>query len=66
MFGDETCIASGNKFISFLNEVELVVCNGRKLVLEPGWTRVRPSLDQKSVIEGVRRGECRFHLYWCV
>ena len=28
--------------ISFLNEVELVACNGRKLVTEPEWTRVRP------------------------
>ena len=51
MFGEETCNASGNKFISFLNEVELVVCNGRQLVLEPEWTRVRPSLDQKLVID---------------
>ena len=51
MFGEETCNASGNKFISFLNEVELVVCNGRQLVLEPEWTRVRPSLDQRSVID---------------
>ena len=51
MFGEETCNASGNKFISFLNEVELVVCNGRQLVLEPEWTRVRPSLHQKSVID---------------
>ena len=29
------------RLISFLNEVELVVCNGRSLVLEPKWTRVR-------------------------
>ena len=43
MFGEETCNASGNKLISFLNEVELIVCNGRKLVIEPEWTRVRPS-----------------------
>ena len=26
--------------ISFLNEVEMVVCNGRKFMLEPEWTRV--------------------------
>ena len=26
--------------IAFLNEVELVVCNGRKLVTEHEWTRV--------------------------
>ena len=51
MFGEEICNASCNKFISFLNEVELVVCNGRQLLLEPEWTRVRPSLDQKSVID---------------
>ena len=31
--------------------MELVVCNGRQLVLEPEWTRVRPSLGQKSVID---------------
>ena len=43
MLGEETCNASGNKFISLLNEVELV--SGRQLVLEPEWTRVRPSRD---------------------
>ena len=36
--------------ISSSHEVELVACNGRLLVSEPEWTRVRPSLDQKSVI----------------
>ena len=51
MFGEETFNASGKKLISFLNEVELVVCNGRKLVIEPEWTRVRPSLKQKSIID---------------
>ena len=51
MFGEETCNASGNRLISFLNEVELVICNGRKLVSEPEWTRVRPSLQQESVID---------------
>ena len=51
MFGEETCNASGNKLVSFLNEVELVICNDRQLVLEPEWTRVSPSLDQKSVID---------------
>ena len=51
MFGEETCNASGNKLISFLNEVKLVVCNGRKLAIEPEWTRVRPSLKQKSIID---------------
>ena len=50
-FGEDTCNASGNKLISLLHEVELVACNGRQLVLEPEWTRVRPSLDQKSVID---------------
>ena len=39
--------------ISLLNEVELVICNGRQLVSEPEWTRVRPSLNQKSVIDYV-------------
>ena len=51
MFGEETCNAGGNKLISFLNEVKLVVCNSRKLVIEPEWTRVRPSLKQKSIID---------------
>ena len=31
--------------------MELVICNGRQLVLEPEWTRVRSSLDQRSVID---------------
>ena len=50
-FGEDTCNRSGNKLISFLNELELVICNGRRCVSEPEWTRVRPSLDQKSVID---------------
>ena len=41
MFGEDTCNSSGNRLISFLNEVELVVCNGRTFVSEPEWTRVR-------------------------
>ena len=49
MFGEDTCSASGNRLISFLNEVELVECNSRKFVTEPEWTRVRPSLKQKSI-----------------
>ena len=35
MFGENTCNASGNRLLSFLNEVELMICNGRKLVSEP-------------------------------
>ena len=35
--------------MSFLNQVELVVCNGTIFVSEPEWTRVRPSL-RKSII----------------
>ena len=36
MFGEDTCNASGNRLISFLNEVELVVCNGKSMVLGHG------------------------------
>ena len=43
-FGEDTC---GNRLISFLNEVES--CNDRKLVAEPEWTRVRPSMNHKSI-----------------
>ena len=28
-----------------------MICNGRKLVSEPEWARVRPSLKQKSIID---------------
>ena len=35
MFGENRCNASGNRLLSFLNEVELMICNGRKLVSEP-------------------------------
>ena len=51
MFGENTCNASGNRLLSFLNEVKLMICNGRKLVSEPEWTRIRPSLKQKSIID---------------
>ena len=29
IFGEDTCNRSGNKLISFLNELELVICNGK-------------------------------------
>ena len=51
MFGEDMRNASGNRLLSFLNKVELIICNGRKLVSEPEWTRVRPSLKQKSIID---------------
>ena len=51
MFGEDFCNGNGNRLISLLNEVELVICNGRQLVSEPEWTSVRPSLNQKSVID---------------
>ena len=51
MFGEDMRNASGNRLLSFLNEVELMICNGRKLVFEPEWTRIRPSLKQKSIID---------------
>ena len=44
MFGENTCNVSGNRLLSFLNEVELMIFNGRKLVSEPEWTRVRSRL----------------------
>ena len=50
MFGEDMRNARGNKLLSFLNEVEVMICNGRKFVSEPEWTRVRPSLKQKSII----------------
>ena len=31
--------------------LNMVVCNGKKFRLEPEWTRVRPSLKQKSIID---------------
>ena len=53
MFGEESCNTTGNRLISFLNEVELVICNGRSFVSEPEWTRARLSLHQMSVIDYV-------------
>ena len=47
MFGEDSGNASGNKLLSFFNEVELIFCNGRKIVFEPECTRVRPRLKQK-------------------
>ena len=51
MFGKNTCNFSGNRLLSFLNEVELMICNGRKLGSEPEWISIRPSLKQKSIID---------------
>ena len=68
MFGEDTCNASGNRLVSFLSEVEMV---GRKFMLEPEWTRVRPSLKQNSNIDysrpsvdgSVRECACRQYRY---
>ena len=49
MFGENTCNDSGSRLLSFLNEVELMICNGRKLLSELEWTRVRSTLNQKSM-----------------
>ena len=68
MFGEDASNASGNRLVSFLNEVEMVVCNGRKFMLEPEWTRVRPSLSQRlhynrpSVDGSVRECACRHRM----
>ena len=35
ILGEDMCNTSGNRLLSFLNAVELKVCNGRKLVSEP-------------------------------
>ena len=52
IFGEDMHNASGNRLLSFLNEeVKLMICNGRKLVSEPEWTRLKPSLKQKSIID---------------
>ena len=71
MFGENTCNASGNRSLSFLNEVKLMICNGRKLVFEPEWTTIRPSLKQKSIIDynrcsitgSVRKCACGWYRY---
>ena len=51
MFGEETSNNNGEKLVSFLTEVDLVACNGRTFVMEPEWTRIRPGLKQKSIID---------------
>ena len=55
MFGENMCNASGSRLLSFLNEVELMICNGRTLVSEPEWARV-PNLKQKLTIDYHRVG----------
>ena len=51
-FGEKTCNASRNRLLSFLlNEVELMICNSRRLVSEPEWTTVSSNLEQKSLID---------------
>ena len=29
----------------------MMICNGRKLASEPEWTRIRPSLKHKSIMD---------------
>ena len=47
MFGEGKCNASGNRLISFFNEVEFVIA------VSSLWTRARPSLKQKSIIDHI-------------
>ena len=47
LFGEDICNSSGNRLVSFLSEVELVVCNDRMFVSEP---RVRSSLIRSDYI----------------
>ena len=56
--GEETCNSSGNKLMSFLNEVEMVICNGREFCVEPNWTRVRASLNQRSITDYIVTDRC--------
>ena len=51
MVGEDMRNASGNRLLFFFNVVELMICNGSKLVSEPESTRVRPCLKQKSIID---------------
>ena len=51
MFGEETSNNNGKKLVLFLTEVDLVSCNGHTFVMEPEWTRIRPGLKQKSIID---------------
>ena len=51
IFVENTCNGSGNRLFSVMNEVELTICNGRKLVCELEWTWVRHSLKQKQIID---------------
>ena len=48
--------------LSFLNEVELMVCNGKELVFEPQWTKVGPKLKQKSIIDYTMYRYIHLHL----
>ena len=49
IFGKNTCHTNENQF--HFNEVELMIFSVRKLVSEPKWTRIRPSLKQKLLID---------------
>ena len=40
-----------------MSEEELVICNSRKLVVEPEGIRVRPSFKQKSTIDYIKTDE---------
>ena len=50
MFGEDTCNSNGNLSIEFLQNYDLMICNGRTLLCDPQWTRVQSSLGHKSII----------------
>ena len=74
MFRENTCNASGNRLLSFLNEVETMICNGRKLACEPECTRVRLNYlkakvyiilyyNRCSITGSVRKCACGWYRY---
>ena len=50
MFGDNTCNSNSNLLIELLQNLNLMVCNGRALLSDPQCTWVQSHLGHKSII----------------
>ena len=51
MLGEDNCTSNGNLLIELLQNCNLMICNGRTLLCDTHWTRVKSCLGHKSTID---------------
>ena len=55
IFGENTCSASGNHFLFFFNEVELMICNARTSFMKKLQELLEDDYDDFESLENVEK-----------